>query len=312
MRSRILTLKPYDTVDITPYRIPFAVDKKKLEYEMNRLRNPYISWKEGNVAGKGDMAVCRMESEAPRFNKENITVAVGSGLLPRELEELLTGMTVGEHRVVRVGEDQVCVTLLSVKNKLVPELSDEMVRGLALDGVETIDDYREYLIQKQKTELAEQVGYEANRFVMDTVLDDSEFVLHKSDWDRAVELKVNRLRVLCKQEGLVFEEMTEAEFAAGRVPDVKCHEGVVALEREYAWPLLQKHLAGRYYAEQEGVRFDEDKYEQYIQDYVKTWHVTEDEAKESNTYEFFQFLEYANYFGQKVWNYVMDNILMEE
>ncbi len=311
MRSRILTLKPYDTVDITPYRIPFRVDEKKLEYEMNRLRNPYISWKEGKDAGKGDTAVCRMESGLPRFNKENITVAVGSGMLPKELETVLDGMTVGESKAVVLGEDRVDVTLLSVKNKVVPELSDEMVRRLGLEGIETLNDYREYLIRKQKTESAEQEGYEANQFVLNTVLDDSEFVLHKSDWDRAVELKVNRLRVLCKQDGLVFEEMTEAEFAAGRVPGVKCHEGVVALEREYTWPLLQKHLAGRYYAEQDGIRFDEDNYEQYIQEYVKAWHVTEEDARESNTYEFFLMVEYANYFGQKVWNYVTDNILME-
>lgn len=312
MKSRILTLKPYETVDISQYKVAFTPDEKKLEYELGRLRNPYITWTEGAVAAAGDIVVCRLASAAPKFNKEKMTYAVGCGMLPKALEQTMVGMQVNETREAAVGEDTVAVTLLSVKNKNVPPLSDEMVKALNLDGVDTVDDYRAYLLRQQRSKKAEEVGYDACQHIIDTVLEETEFVLHKADWENIVNMKIDRVRALCRQEGLVFEEMTQEEFAAGRIPGVKCFEGVIALERYYSWETLQMYLAGLYYAKLDGITLDTESYEGYIQEYMQSWGVTEENARESNSYEFYLIMEYAGYFRQKVWGYMEENIFVEE
>ena len=312
MKSRILTLTPYDTISIAPYQIVFSPDEKQLEYELNRLCNPYITWSEGTQAGMGDMAVCRLVSDVSRFNKAGLPLTLGAGLMPPALEQAIVGMQVGETKDVALPDAQVAVTLLSVRNKHVPELRDDMVQALEIPGVTALAQYRAHLMALQRAEQAAKACYEPCRHVIDTVMNESEFVLHKEDWDRIVQLKLDRLRTLCRQDGLVFEDMTQEEFAAGRVPNVKCHEGVIALEQNASWDVLREFLLGRYYAEQDGFAPDEASYEAYLQEYVKSWGVTAEQARESNSYAFYELGEYSGYFYQKVNQYVNAHIFKEE
>ncbi len=310
MRSRILNLKAYDTVSIARYQTVFQADEQKLSYELNRLRNPYIQWLEGTKPSRGDMVTCCMVSENPRFNKASMPFAVGVGLLPGDLDAAVLEMEVGQTRQATAKGEAVEVTLLSVRNRFVPELSDAMIKALELPGVETVEAYREYLLAQQRREVAEKAAWEPVHQVVNAVLDETEFVFFKSDWDYIVGLKLQRMRALCRQEGLVFEEMTEADFV-GKVPDVKDYRGVIMLEQDAAWDLLRQSVVGRHYAALEGFATSQEGYEKSIADYMQMWGVTEAEARESNTYELYEVCEYAGYFYNKVRQYVIDNLFKE-
>lgn len=150
MKSRVLQIKDYREVDITPLLKPFVPDEAALETELRRLTNPYVRWETGETASAGDQVVCRLVSDCPRFNKEKVRFVAGSGMFHKELEALVIGMTVGEAREADLSEGRVSLTLTGVMNRVVPELSDEMVEKLGLEGVDTVADYRAYLLAQQK------------------------------------------------------------------------------------------------------------------------------------------------------------------
>lgn len=293
MKSRVLQIKDYREVDITPLLKPFVPDEAALETELRRLTNPYVRWETGETASAGDQVVCRLVSDCPRFNKEKVRFVAGSGMFHKELEALVIGMTVGEAREADLSEGRVSLTLTGVMNRVVPELSDEMVEKLGLEGVDTVADYRAYLLAQQKDSAFQDALYEPQKQLMAEVIAGSEFVLCKEDWAVVVNRELDRCRTLCRQEDMVLEEMTPEQFR-GRIP-VKSYHELVAMLQYDGWDSLCRYLLGCWYAQTDGFQAGEADYEAFIEDYAKTWHVSVENAREANSYENFIFNEYAGH-----------------
>ena len=161
--------------------------------------------------------VCRLASDCPRFQREKVRFVAGSGMFHKELEDMSTGMEVGETREAVLPEGKVSLTLTGVMNRVVPEASDEMVEKLGLEGVHTVAAYRAYLLEQQKEAAFQEDSYDALNHLMREVISGSEFVLDREDWEEPINRELDRCRTLCRQEGMVLEEMTPEQFN-GRIP----------------------------------------------------------------------------------------------
>lgn len=292
MKSRVLTLKDPKTVDFSSYLPPFVLDQEQLDRQRDRIANPYIQWEEGTTISAGDMAVCRLVSDYPQFNRESVRFVAGSGLFHRELEALAMGMSVGETRQIDLPEGRVALTLTQATNKVVPEINDEMVEKLELEGVHTVADYTAYLIRQQKEETFQKRVYEPLNYLIHQVIDNSEFVLYQADWQHVVDLRLEWNRILTRREGLTLETMTEKDFE-GRMP-VKCYDELVALEQREAWNNLCMHLMGRWFAREKGFQPDQAGYAASLQNYRNSWGISEEEARELEPYESYAFFAYSN------------------
>lgn len=293
MKSRVLQIKDYREVDVKSLLKPFVPDDAALEAELRRLTNPYIRWEAGTAVSPGDQAVCRLVSDCPRFQKEKVRFVAGSGMFHKELENLSMGMTVGGTREIVLPEGRVSLTLTGVMNRVAPEPGDEMVEKLGLDGVHTVAAYRAYLLEQQKAAAFQEDSYDALNHLMREVIGGSEFVLDREDWAETINRELDRCRTLCRQEGMVLEEMTPEQFQ-GRIP-VKSYHELVAMLQYDGWDNLCRYLLGCRYAENDGFRAGEAEYGEFIADYVRSWHVSEENAREANPYDSFLFNEYAGH-----------------
>ncbi len=293
MKSRVLQIKDYREVDVKSLLKPFVPDDAALEAELRRLTNPYIRWEAGTAVSPGDQAVCRLVSDCPRFQKEKVRFVAGSGMFHKELENLSMGMTVGGTREIVLPEGRVSLTLTGVMNRVAPEPGDEMVEKLGLDGVHTVAAYRAYLLEQQKAAAFQEDSYDALNHLMREVIGGSEFVLDREDWAETINRELDRCRALCRQEGMVLEEMTPEQFR-GRIP-VKSYHELVAMLQYDGWDKLCRYLLGCRYAENDGFRAGEAEYGEFIADYVRSWHVSEENAREANPYDSFLFNEYAGH-----------------
>ena len=310
MKSKVLQVLDYRNVDVKPLLKPFVQDEDALEKELLRLLNPYVRWEEGTKVSAGDQVVCRLKSECPRFNKEKVKFMAGSGMFHKELETLSIGMLVGETRETNLPEGQVVLTLIGVLNRVVPEVCDEMVEKLHLEGVRTVDEYKAYLLMQQKEAAFQDTLYQPQKKLMESVLSESEFVLYKEDWIAVTNYELDRCRVLCQQEGMTLEEMTPEQFW-GRIP-VKSYHELVIMTQENSWDNLCKYLLGRWYAETDGFQPSEADYEAFIADYVKDWHTTEEKAREANTLEKYIFNQYVWYAYNVQTKYIREQYFTEE
>jgi len=92
---------------------------------------------------KSDAVQLRVESALPRFNKERVTVNLGSGLYDKVLEAELLGKHVGSSGSVHTRDVEVRYTVLSARRKVVPEPTDEMVEAQGREGVHTLAEFTE-------------------------------------------------------------------------------------------------------------------------------------------------------------------------
>lgn len=310
MKSRVLRVMDYRNVDMKPLLKPFVPDEAALEKELMRLANPYIRWEEGTTVSAGDQVICCLESDCPRFRREKVRFVAGSGIFHWELEALSIGMSVGEIKTAELPEGKVSLCVTAVKNRLVPRISDEMVEKLGLEGVRTVDDYSVYLLKQQKDAAFQEILYVSQKELMKEVLSGSEFVLHREDWSAAVKGELDRCRVLCRQEGMVLEEMTPEQFA-DRIP-VKSYHELVAMIQDNSWDSLCEHLLGRYYGERDGFCPNEADYEAFIADYTKSWNITEEKAREINTLDNYIFERYIGYAYDVQLQYIREQYDSEE
>ena len=181
---------------------------------------------EGTVAN-GDTAVIDFEGFKDGIpfeggKGENYPLVIGSGAFIPGFEEQVLGMRIEETKDLNVtfpenygaaelaGQPVVFkVTVHEIKTKVLPELNDELVKGAEIEGVETVEAYREYT----KNNLVNKAEAEADRNfendILTAVCEAAEIeipeAMIKDETDRLVNDFAQRLA----QQGFSLEQFMQ-------------------------------------------------------------------------------------------------------
>ena len=251
----ICTVKPevklgaYTNLDVQ--KTVKEVTDADVEAELNKLveKKAELVLKEEGTVENGDTAVIDFEGFKDGIpfeggKGENYPLVIGSGSFIPGFEEQMLGMGIEETKDLNVtfpenygaaelaGQAVVfTVTVHEIKTKVYPELNDELVKEAGVEGVETVDAYREYV----KNNLLEKAEAEAERNfendVLTAVCEVAEVeipeVMIKEETDRLVNDFAQRLA----QQGFSLEqfmsmtgqteEMIRAEMATDAEAKVK-------------------------------------------------------------------------------------------
>ena len=310
MKSKVLSFAEYDQVDISMYKKVFKLDEKAYKKEIDFIKNKNSIWEETGEVTYGAFIVCNLESENPFFNRENLKIMVGQGFFHKKLEAMCVGLKKGTAGVLDVDGEKVTVTVRSIQQKKSPVITDEMIKDLGIEGVSNVEQYEAHLIREQKKKIAENEGYEAVQYVMDKVFEASTFDLKKADWKEMTDHEIKRLKAISREQGLNLETMTPEDFE-GKMPFSSYHELFASVQND-SWDRLCGYLLGREYAEKDGVGYTMEQYRDDMEEYVKFWHETKENAEKINTYEYSEIMFYVNYYYNKVKEYVTENFFKEE
>lgn len=216
------------------------------------------------------MVQCRLVSRLPRFQNDNLSLTAGAGLFDAELESLLIGKKAGD--TIRLEKENTAITgtLISVKNRHVPAVTDEYIRELSIPDVSTVPEYRDYLREQQLQAAFSNDCCEPLMHIQNTVLEMSEILLRRADWKRYTNLKLQYLRGLAAFEGFEIETMTAKDFE-GRIP-VKSYGGLVAMLQAESWDTCCFSLLGQQLTQQhEAETSIAPEYEASLQNLADTW-----------------------------------------
>lgn len=211
-------------------------EKELEETFKKRLLKSYMTLKtlpQGEPVCKEDIVTISLESTLPKFNKSKIQVTVGTGLFNKEIEASLIGRHCGESYVVTAKDTQVKVAVLEIKRKEVPPISDAMVVELGIEGIDTIEKYKEK-INKELMDytfgpLATQVIQEISGAVKIEKLDESDLV-------KLGELEKEFFTTLFKEEkGLNLDEMSTEEFKE----NLGCDSMEKFIEMRHEWYVVK-------------------------------------------------------------------------
>ena len=181
---------------------------------------------EGTVAN-GDTAVIDFEGFKDGIpfeggKGENYPLVIGSGAFIPGFEEQVLGMGIEETKDLNVtfpenygaaelaGQPVVFkVTVHEIKTKVLPELNDELVKGAEIEGVETVEAYREYtknnLVNKAEAEAERNFENDVLTAVCEVAEIEIPEAMIKDETDRLVNDFAQRLA----QQGFSLEQFMQ-------------------------------------------------------------------------------------------------------
>lgn len=214
MKSHIISF--YNYMDIPFEPVTEIMEKEDMETELKTVIKTELllhkKYEEVLKAGKGDIVFVSLNSELPRFNKEGIGINAGLGMFSKELEDALIGHAVGDKFFVSVQEKEVQVEIKGCKRLTVPELSDDFVKSLKLDGITDVNGYKKYLADEKLNMYSEAYTemYASDLF---------EQTCEKSRWEIDPEEKEQFYRLWSRHQkedndfhGMSFYENYEGEL----------------------------------------------------------------------------------------------------
>ena len=218
MKSYINDLVDFKTFDF-PHEVQLSCPDDHIQKQLKHITRGHKETIEVSQLQKGDIAVIDLESSLERFNRSDLTLAVGSGLFDKELEAALIGKNTGDEFTVTVKETPVKVTVRSGKRTVFPEPTDEMAKQYAesIEGMEDVETVAQYIDHIKAQYIDEQ-----KQSTVFTTLDEMlQYVLTNSDWEfDEDELEEMYKAVLEDMEqmaqetcGKSFDEMTDEDIS---------------------------------------------------------------------------------------------------
>lgn len=205
---------PVKSKTVTKKAVKEAIDKELLNKAENVL-------KEG-AAEVGDLVVIDFDGyvDGKQFEggkAENYELELGSHTFIPGFEEQLVGMKEGAELDVNVtfpekyaeelaGKDATFkVKVHEVKNKVVPELNDDFVKDLEIEGVETVEDYQKHMEKNLKDAKAKEVEDDFMQNLFTKLVEANPVDVPDVMIDRYAEEIENNYKNQAKQYNIPFE-----------------------------------------------------------------------------------------------------------
>ena len=205
-------------------KVEYNVKDDDIATEVNRLLEQHATEEnvEGRPAKDGDITVIDYSGsiDGVKFaggtaEKQNLTL--GSGMFIPGFEEQVVGMNIGETKDITVkfpddyGADELkgkeavfTVTLHEIKEKKLPELTDEFVKDKT--GSETVDAYKASVKEKLEKANAQRAEREIEDKIIKAITDKSEVEIPDSLVEREIDNMVQQASYRLMYQGLKFED----------------------------------------------------------------------------------------------------------
>ncbi len=269
LKSKAIKVFDYRNLDLSEYIPEFTPDEEVLKKDLDRMLKAYGKKIEGESVESGDMIVLSCESETPKFNKKSITVMVGKGFFSKELEEKLVGIKKGEEFRLEADGAKITGNVEKITRTIIPELTDESVADLGIEGVGSVKDLKALCVDKQIGKLLDDIEEAdmASAFLWQKLSEESVFEMDEEELRRAdeqaaikeKELEAQKPVFETEEERIAFEKEYEEEYGES-YSEVDMGEFTKNMYRME----LQLGAMGYEEALRQGMALTYDDYEKYI------------------------------------------------
>lgn len=270
LNSKVVRMVDYRKVDLREFAVKLDVDDKVVKDQLVKYITRFSKTVECESIEKRDLVDLSCKSELPRYNKENIKIRVGIGLMGKEFEGQLIGVKKGETRTVTVSEKPVEVSIRKIERDILPKVDDDFVKRCNIPGVSTASDLENYclipLLDAQLDEPADNASASLGR----QVFDNSEFELDDSE-----------VKISCDD--------TIRQFSQGDGGDaIKQYAGQISAST------LKAAAFGQDMLEKQGKLLSQEDYEKYIGKRANSRECSIEEIKKEEPVTLYAIHEYSD------------------
>ena len=253
----------------------------------------------------GDIVVLKIPDEQHPDGVQQVFVNMGRGFF--DSEEALLGLCAGVQTQVFCEGKTVPATILAVKRKHIPKLTDESVCQLKIEGVDTIADYKNYVFENKAAQQRQRRMKGIFEIASKAVLAHTEFapIGDDNEWYRTLYSgTMIQLETMAQQTGKSVDEiMPEALRMSGKTAD-ECRRALKEMCEEH----VKLGALGLYYAKQDGIEYTREGSIARMQAYMPQLGQTEISEVEENMLISDIIQRYKEYFQKVISDYYGDKI----
>lgn len=300
LKSKVITYFDGKTIDLHSVIAPFAPDDGQARQALLRVQKQHGVMQAGQWVEEGDFVTLRCGSSVAKFNKAAIPVTVGKGAFSRELEQQLIGLQSGETARLQVDGQAVEVTVLEIKRRVLPALTDETVKSWAMAGVDSVETLRQSIHNAQKQAWLEDMTPALAVWLSTQECGKSTFLLDEQELETAKAQSFRMAQDMLRSAGLDPETASDEEVTA--VCGQSKAEHFAKLE-ELGISGVQSSAIGAMLMERQGISLGEADYEAELLDRAREFGTDPETDRKTFTPENFIMQQTANYHYDLLENY---------
>lgn len=300
-KSKVIKVFDYKKVSLNEVVKGFQLSKEDLEEELLKIQKQYASIKDVDTIKKDDFVILNCSSNNPKFNKSNINVKIGLGLFNKELESKLIGSNLHECKEFIIQNDQVRVTIESIKRKELPELTDQNISSFHIDGIRTIKQLKEKIYTERCNEYVEEMSESIALYIGEKVVSRSQFELDEKEIEMQKQVGIKMAKDMIASSGYdpnTIDEKSMLEIS-GRTKNE--HFKFVS---DIFVSSFKSALIGFKQMKDDNYQLPENGYEQAIALYLEGIGGTREEAQKELTYEKYLLQQAGEYNFNQIESYV--------
>ena len=183
MKGSVKKLCDIESIVIPEEMLEVRVDGDLIEEEVGNLALRYANETEVGTVAKGDIVYC--EADKGSFPDGSTIILYTGAALPgaESAEEAAEGRSVGDGFETVLADKAAALKIVKIIRRTPAEINDALVASIGIDGVSSVDGYREYMREKNLADLRMEKGKELSRYIVERMEEGSSFEYSEKDFD---------------------------------------------------------------------------------------------------------------------------------
>lgn len=219
MKGIVTKLCDIDSIEIPQEMLEIRVDEQQVEAELQALSLRYASEEQADVAEQGDTVVCQADRESYPDGRTILLYTAVPMPGAADAAQAALGKKAGDTFTATLAGKTVTLTVEKIIRRTPVEINDALIAGLGMDGVSTVEDYRNYLRNKAMDDQKMEQSKEIIRYFLEQMEAGSSFEYDKQEMEQFIQKNLEEY--LQESQTLGLEDSPE---------DIKA--GILAQEKQ--------------------------------------------------------------------------------
>lgn len=187
MKGIVTKLCDIDSIEIPQEMLEIRVDEQQVEDELQALSLRYASEEQADVAEQGDTVVCQADRESYPDGRTILLYTAVPMPGAADAAQAALGKKAGDTFTAPLAGKTVTLTVEKIIRRTPVEVNDALIAGLGMDGVATVEDYRNYLRNKAMDDQKMEQSKVITRYFLEQMEQGSSYEYDPQEMDAYVQ-----------------------------------------------------------------------------------------------------------------------------
>ena len=289
---KVLKLFDFTKCELPEKLFDIRIPQKDIDFELKKAAEHFLTIEpQDGPIENGDIVAVKIVSEDVLLACDCERLSVGRGFFSKDIEAALVGKKKGDVFSVTTDGSPAEVTVLWIKRRVVPQLTDEMAAAMDVEDVSTVQEYTDYVTQELVNENKEKKQNAIWLMVSKKLLAESEFDVDEAEIDAQYKKDIAYMQSELEDD---FEEYMQVKYHGKTLDESK--QGF----RKEIEKTLKLCAIAEPIAKEEGMEWTKEAYDATIDEMV---------SEEYSREELEQSMSYEDYVKQQLEEFLQGKIL---